>query len=62
MIPTEWQDVQTLSISGTDPEGPLDRDFKIFSRQCYLFLILKDLFFNLRLDILLTLNSHTLPN
>lgn len=63
MMHLEWQDVQNLNISGTDPEGPLDRDFKIVSMQYHLFLILKDLFFlNLCLDTVLTWNSHTLPN
>lgn len=58
MMRLEWQDVQTLNISGTDPEGPLDRDFKIFSMQYHLFLILKDLFFK---TYALTLYSPETP-
>lgn len=57
MMRLEWQDVQTLNISGTDPEGPLGRDFKIFSKQYHLFLILKDLF----LTYALTLYSPETP-
>lgn len=44
IMPLQWQYEQTLNINGDDLEGPLNKDLKIFSRQYYLFLTLRDLF------------------